>query len=281
MKFLFALSFVFATGLAQATPNADGLEKVCGESQSPVPYTYCVSKTPGSQSRDVLYALHGGGGNSDSWGRNPLRQIWEREHFDAPTVIEVSFGRFWILTPALGTQESGLLEALTEKIMPELEARYLAQPIGARKLYGFSMGGSNSAMLSIFKPELFKTVVLRSPAIPGISPHATEAEFEAYSKRSGISVDSIKGLSAFLTDLLPSNEAYEMYAPLPAGARLLGPQTPRMYISLGKKDQAYYFGGQEFAHLAKTKGVNLTVEVLENGDHFGVNPEAIAKFLMQ
>lgn len=281
------LPIALMTSAAFATVNEDGVEKTCGQSQSqaptPVAYTYCVSITPGSQNPDVLYYMHGGGGDADSWkgNKNPISKAWLRENFQAPTVIEISFGPFWVLTPQLGTPESGLLEVFTEELMPSLESRFLAKPVGARRLYGFSMGGSNTAMLLINRPDLFKSAVLRSPAIPGVSPHATEAEFEAYSKRSGISVDSIKGLSGFLTELLPTNEDFEKYAPLQAGKRLLNSKTPPMLITLGKKDEAYYFGGQEFADAAIANGVNVQLEVFPEGDHFAGNPEAAAHFLIK
>ena len=278
--------FIILLVLFTANPiAAQQVDHVCKSEPFPLPYTYCVTKTPGSKNPDVLYSLHGGNGNAGQWMTGPrgqeIRKRWAELKIDAPTVIEISYGPFWFISPQALALGSGLLEFTADELMPELESQAGIGPDARRQLIGVSMGGLNSAMLAIFRPAKFTHVVMLSPAIPGVWPKAPTEEFEAYSKRSGLPVEMIKGLSGFFEYITPTRQIWDQNSPLKAGARLLKPGGPKFYISTGTKDTPYNPGAFEFRDMAQAAGMNVVYESIEGGDHGTTNVNAVVDFLKE
>lgn len=278
---LLATTHIFSHAQAQPAPDQDGLLTTCAEETVPVAWSYCVHKTPGSQSRDVLYNFHGGNQNQHDWeGPNGIRKVWKESNFDAPTVITISFGPFWLLTHPNGLPDSGLLTVVTDHIMPMLESKFLDQPIGARRLLGHSMGGWNSSTLVIFRPELFKSIAMTSPAILGISPYATRKELKAYAEKNGLKIETLNNLIDFVKQMFPDQAAWEKSAPMAAGPKLLNASSPEFYISTGEADLVYGPGGREFAEMAIKAGARVEWSKLTT-DHNKIDGAAVARFLMK
>lgn len=265
----------------EMAPDADGLLTTCGKETAPVAWSYCVHKTPGSQNRDVLYNFHGGNGDEGDWrGPNKVRKAWEAKGFDAPTVITVSFGPFWLLAHANGLPDSGLFEIFTDHIMPTLESKFVSQPMGVRRLWGFSMGGWNSSVLAILKPELFKSIAMTSPAILGVSPFASKSEIQAYADKNGIDLETLQSLMDIVKINLKDQAAWERSAPMALGPKLLGSKSPNFYITTGEADEVYGPGGREFAEMAIRAGAQVEWVKLPT-DHLEFDSDAIAQFLMK
>lgn len=110
-------------------------------------YKVCVYENPNSTNNDVLYKMHGLGGNElqffeDERWIETLR-LWGNR---SPKVVTLSYGRFWLLAEANSSRVSGLFEHFVDTIMPLAESELgLVNP--RRLLLGNSMGGFNAAQL--------------------------------------------------------------------------------------------------------------------------------------
>jgi len=283
MRLLLGLYFVailISVG-AQAAPE---LQRSCQSLTQPLPWRYCVWKTKGSRSHDVLYHLHGATLDENVWGDDRyytglVRQQWEDTGVtDAPVVVSLTFGPHWLLVPRNELPTSGLLEFVLGHAIPGIESGlpFVAQ---RRLLVGESMGGFNAAQIALKAPSSFSKVAILCPAIADISPFATEAEVEAFVTKTGAKRELIDKIRKIGAAFIPNAEAWEKVAPLGLAEKLLGPTSPPLYLSCGTYDEYGFFGGtRRFASIGHAKGAKVQWRPLYGG-HCAVDAASLARFL--
>ena len=114
--------------------------KTCGVDG---PLRYCVYRAVGGVNGDIVYHLHGRGldegvWNDDTYFTAMLQARWQAQGATAPTVVTLSYGPTWLLTPKGGKADSGLLDDMMRRL-PAIEAR-IGQP-RRRMLLGESICG--------------------------------------------------------------------------------------------------------------------------------------------
>lgn len=157
----------------------------CNQFPKPLPGGYCIHTPQSHFSGDFVYHLHGNGGSEKHW-QDPfyypeqIRAYWSQTNAPLPIVVSFSFGSTWLLVEKNSLPTSGLLEVVVEKIIPLVEAQ-LGGLKGRRLLIGESMGGFNTAQLSL-KTNLFaKAAILCAPMSP-VSPFGPIEDLKNYAK---------------------------------------------------------------------------------------------------
>jgi len=266
-------------------PKKTRLVTECEQFSKPVEWGYCLSRTEGSQSTDLLYYLHGKGGNKRGWTDRHnftavIQDRWEGGGKQAPVVVAISFGKFWLLSEKNPSKDSGLLDFIVDYAMPYIEQKKLGGKIGARQLIGESMGGFNASQLVLKHPELFSRAALVCPALGSLSPYDGKQAVEDYIKRTGARRFNVEVVLRLLKAVFPDDASWQTASPLGIGKTLLGSKTPPLHVSCGAKDEYGFFeGAQAFATLARDKGVDTRWEPLSGG-HCAADPAALAAFLV-
>lgn len=261
------------------------LENTCGEANDGIKYTYCISKTKGSKSRDILYALHGGQGDHLEWtyGFGGVREAWEKRGFEPPIVISVSFGPIWMLLKKNSKTASGLMDLLQKTVYPKLERLALGQNahIGRRMIIGGSMGGFNSAQLLFNSPDgTYAKAVILCPAIMDLSPWASETDIARFIAKEKASARTVRGIIGVIKAHVPDKASWDGEVdPVVLAVRRLKPEsTTSVLITTNRADHDFIAGGRGFAQSAVATGAPVTWRDWE-GDHCHLNEEAIAEFL--
>jgi pimeloyl-ACP methyl ester carboxylesterase len=265
-------------GAARAAQSA--LTERCGTIDQPVKYGYCIAQTQSPPSGDVIYVMHGGGGNEHDWRWYAgAFEAWERGGLQVPAVVTVSFGRGWILAEKNAAPQSGLFETFTREVMPKMETLAVGHPARRRFILGCSMGGINGAELLLQSPPgTFDRAVLISPALMDVSPWATPSQAEDFSRRTGIPADEVSGFSAHITPYA-SDEAFwnERLNPITI-VRTLGARMPPTLVATNVQDQVWGGGGRVFARAAIDAGAAVTAAEWPGG-HCTIDPSKVAEFL--
>ncbi|MGK5085856.1 alpha/beta fold hydrolase [Bdellovibrionota bacterium FG-1] len=257
----------------------------CFSFQHPLPWFYCLNRTEGSDSPDVLYYLHGAGGNERSWVDNdwkakPIGEAWAAAGISAPLVVSVSFGAEWILADVNSSPVSGLLRVFVDEVLPKIEKK-LGQIHGRRLLMGESMGGFNATQLILKFPRLFSRAVIACPVIADLSPYADPNEVQRFVRQTGANFSRVSWLLGLLGRYFGSESAWDHASPLRSALSHLGPGSPALHISCGRLDDFGIFEeAHRFAQIAQANGVpEVEWQPLEGG-HCVIDQKAIALFLM-
>jgi pimeloyl-ACP methyl ester carboxylesterase len=272
-----------AAAPAGAFRNGD-LTTSCTDVAAKLPWRYCVTTTAGSASRTILYFLHGHGHDAEDWARSRdykkiIRRDWKEAGVQAPIVVSVSFGGFWLLIDKNQSPLSGLLEYFKTDMMPVVEKGLALNGPPRRLLMGESMGGFNAAQVVMKYPGDFERAALTCPAVADLSPYPTKEALKAYKSEPGVNPLKVK-LMLYLARKVYKTEAdWRASDPFTIGMTLLGPATPPLLISSGDRDQyGLYKSDEKFATLARAQGVDVTYTPMHGG-HCSADPEAIARFL--
>ena len=265
--------------------NGD-LTTSCRDEAGPRPWKYCVTTTAGSSNQTILYFLHGHGHDAENWARSgdykkKIRQDWKAAGVQAPVVVSVSFGGFWLLVEKNQSSLSGLLEFFKSDIMPTVERDLAVQGVAHRLLMGESMGGFNAAQVVMKYPEDFSRAVLTCPAVANLSPYPTKEALAAYKSAPGVNPLKVSLMLHLARKIYKSEDEWRKSDPFTIGKTRLGSATPPLLISSGDRDQyGLYKSDEEFAALARAQGVDVTYTPLHGG-HCSADPEAIARFFAQ
>lgn len=293
MKVLSSL-FVLVAAFVSLTASASEFQVHCQKFSAPLTGGFCVHAPVGGKSRDLVYHLHGLGGDERLWqsqGGYPeqVRREWAAQGKAAPTVISISLGQVWLLAPKNASPYSGAYELVTQKIIPSIESA-LGGLKGRRLLVGESMGGFNSVQLAL-KTELFSKVAILCSPMAELSPFATDAEVEAF----------VQGSRAwnFYKDTDPelvrssvrnSIDLAKAFFPTPADWTMGDPLTlaagkkasyPALYVSVGIHDPyVNYEGNEKFVSILRAKGAQVEWHPLEGGHCPQMDIPSLAKFLV-
>jgi S-formylglutathione hydrolase FrmB len=279
---------VFSVVKAQATAPARMVTE-CGHVAQKVKWDYCITRTGNSHNEDIVYVLHGAGGDESTWTRWPafqdVRARWEKTGFQAPIIVALSFGPIWLLADPNSSPHSGLFDVFTKEVMPYVEQRLLTDSLAGisanrkRRILGFSMGGFNGSQLILKMPRAFKSAVLACPGLSTVSPFASRPEIDSYISRTGANKDFVNSILTIAKDFFPDEAAWQADSPLRLAQTKFGATSPAVYVSCGRTDEGgFYEGSQAFANSARTRGADIKWESLAGG-HCVMNAEAIADFL--
>jgi pimeloyl-ACP methyl ester carboxylesterase len=257
----------------------------CETLQSPITWSFCISRTKDSDNEDVLYYMHGLAHSEKSWAfgdghPSAIRAYWEAKDKKMPIAVAISFGPFWLLSEKNASPKSGLLTFMTDYAIPFIERERLGGVARRRLLIGESMGGFNATQLVLKAPELFERAAIVCPAIVNASPYASAEEIAAYVRRTGADPEYVRSALQLSQSVFPDEASWETAAPLEIGRTRLGEDTPPLHLSCGDKDQYGFFeGAKAFADLARSNGVDAVWEPLTGG-HCAADPAALADFLL-
>ena len=107
---------------------------------------------------------------------------WQKSNVKPPTVVLISYGPEWLLTPKNSKAESGLMDDFISNL-PFIESK-IGKPKN-RILVGESMGGLNVLILGLNHPELFSRVASLCPGVYLDSPFSDFDKIKSAMNRTG------------------------------------------------------------------------------------------------
>jgi hypothetical protein len=283
-KLLSLLGVFFFSFNSYALTSSPVLNSVCEETDTDfLTWNTCIIKTVGSKSKDVIFYLHGNDHDERSWlgdfgVARMLRDYWQENNIEAPTIVSLSFGPIWLLVKENGLTTGGLLELVSQRIYPRVISQ-LGLDEGKRILLGESMGGFNALQLYFEDSFSFDKAAFVCPAIVELSPFATEEEKKAYILRTKADPEKVNDIVRLSKFFIPSLEFWEKTSPLKIAKRQLGPQSKPIYLSASLQDNYGFYEGS----LLLKKIANEFKTPLEwrpiSGKHCSVDITSLGTFL--
>lgn len=257
----------------------DPAGQTCGTSGA---LRYCIYRARQGTNGDVLYHLHGRGleetiWNDDTYLTAMVQAQWQARGAVPPTVVTLSYGPVWLLTPKGRRAESGLLEDLMGRLS-EIEARTGAPR--RRLLMGESMGGLNVLIAGLSEPAAFQKVAALCPGVYADSPFGSLASMRAAVERTGANPKAAFGIRMLARRYVADEAEWRRISPLALIERA-GADSPELYLSNGLYD-AYgnYEGTQLLAQRATARGVRTEWRPLYGG-HCATDVASLADFLVR
>ncbi|WP_197279317.1 alpha/beta hydrolase-fold protein [Novosphingobium sp. AAP1] len=244
------------------------------------PLRYCIYRDQRGTNGDVLYHLHGRNlderiWNDDTYLTAMVQAEWQRSAAFPPTVVELSYGPTWLLTPKGDKADSGLLDDMMRRL-PAIEAK--AGRPRRRLLMGESMGGLNVLIAGLSHPSRFAKVAALCPGIYAVSPFASFAEIRAAAKRTGADPKMIFGVWMLARKYAANDAEWQRISPL-ALIEQARPDYPALYLSNGLYDAYGNFeGSQRLVDIARAHGVKTEWHPLYGG-HCAADAASLAAFL--
>ncbi len=270
-----ALLFFLISKVALANPESTE----CFSSKEPVPFAYCIS----SGNHRVLYEFHGRGEDERSWSSKwtypaLIRQAWQENSVDRPTVVSVSFGSLSLMVAKNSSPLSGRLELFEDVFLPQIENQLGFVP-EERLAIGESMGGFYAMQVALRHRELFSKLVLLCPALATISPFASLADMQAYIKRNHAKNWRVFSAMAHARFFMPTPNDWQQ-ADVFSWLDDIDPANfPEIYISAGGHDEFGFFeGAEKFADAATNRGFSVQWNPMW-GDHCAVDVSSVVEFL--
>lgn len=252
--------------------------ETCGVSGS---LRYCVYRDRRGTNGDIVYHLHGRNldekvWNDDTYYTAMLQGEWRRTHTLAPTVVTVSYGSTWLLTPRGEKVDSGLLDDLVARL-PAIEAK-VGRP-RRRLLLGESMGGLNVLVAGLSYPTRFAKVAALCPGVYATSPFASLSTIGASMARTGADPRIVFGVWLMARKYVANEAEWRRIDPLDL-IRRAGPAYPALYLSNGLYDGYGNFDGtQRLAEAARQRGVSTEWHPIYGG-HCASDASSLAAFLL-
>ena len=241
---------------------------------------YTVYRAENGVSDDVVYYLHGRNldpsvWNDDTYFTSQIQAYWQRSSIKPPTVVVVSYGSVWLLTPKNSQAESGLLDDFVARL-PEIESK-----VGVPKrriLLGESMGGLNVLILGLSRPEVFSKIASLCPGVYLESPFSDYSSQREAVKRTGADPKIIYGVTQLAKKYVSNDEEWNAINPISLIERA-DQNFPELYLSCGLYDKYGNFEGTEvLANLAIKRGVKTTWHPIYGG-HCAIDITSLAEFL--
>lgn len=248
------------------------------------PLRYCVHRAVGGVNGDVLYHLHGRNLEAEVWNDPTyftalVQAHWERAGVLPPTVISLSYGPEWLLTPKGQAESSGLLETIWTDI-GSIEER-VGTP-RRRLLMGESMGGLNVLVLGLSHPQHFEKVAALCPAVYVDSPFAPFRKMGEAMVRTGADPRTVLGIWQLSRRYVSSAEEWVRLSPLALieGAAVREAR-PSLYLSAGLYDRfGLYEGTERMARRAAQRGLPTEWHPLYGG-HCAIDIASLGSFIVR
>ena len=241
---------------------------------------YTVYRAENGVSDDIIYHLHGRNldtsvWNDDTYFTSQVQAYWQRSSLKPPTVVVVSYGPVWLLTPKNSKVENGLLDDFVARL-PEIESK-VGKP-RHRILLGESMGGFNVLISGLSHPGMFSKIASLCPGVYLDSPFSDYSTLRAAIKRTGANPKIIYGVTQLAKQYVSNNEEWNAISPISLIERA-DQSYPELYLSCGLYDNYGNFEGTEaLANLAIKRGVKTTWHPLYGG-HCAIDVASLADFL--
>lgn len=242
---------------------------------------FTIYRAENGVSEDVIYHLHGRNlddsiWNDDTYFTSQVQAYWQKSPIKPPTVVLISYGSTWLLTPKNSKVENSLMDDFIAQL-PEIEAK-TGKP-QHRILLGESMGGLNVLILGLTHPELFSKVASLCPGVYLDSPFSDFSTLRAAAKRTGADPKIAFGVTQLAKQYASNDEEWNAISPIKLIERA-DQNYPKLYLSCGLYDNYGNFEGTEnLANLAIKKGVNTTWHPLYGG-HCAIDIASLADFLI-
>jgi enterochelin esterase-like enzyme len=253
-------------------------EQACGTAGR---LRYCAYQAKAGSNGDIVYHLHARNMDEQSWNDDSyltamLQAEWQRSGALPPTVVSLSYGGTWILSPKGQTPDSGLLDDLMARV-PEIEAK-LGRP-RRRLLLGESMGGLNVLVAGLSYPARFQKVAALCPGVYATSPFAPLSTIRASMERTGANPKTALAIWLMGRKYVANEAEWSRISPL----SLIGKANsryPALYLSNGLYDKFGNFEGtQALAETARRRGVSTEWRPLYGG-HCATDISSLASFLV-
>lgn len=279
----FLLPGGYLTWSSFTSPTGD--QKVIFTPANPQHFTagnlnYTIYRAANGVSDGVIYHLHGRNldasiWNDDTYFTSQVQAYWQRSSIKPPTVVVVSYGPVWLLTPKNSQVENGLLDDFIGRL-PEIESK-VGNP-RHRILLGESMGGLNVLILGLSRPEMFSKIAALCPGVYLESPFSDYSTQRAGIKRTGADPKIIFGVTQLAKKYVSNDEEWNTINPILLIERA-NQHYPELYLSCGLYDNYGNFEGTEaLANLAIKKGVKTRWHPLYGG-HCAIDIASLADFL--
>jgi len=245
---------------------------------------YCINRDVGGVNGDWLYHLHGRKldetiWNDPSYMTAMIQGAWQQMGQRPPTVVTLSYGPVWLLTPKGKAEASGLLEQIHSD-MAAIEARH-GRP-ARRLLLGESMGGLNALILGLNRPEHFAKVAALCPGVYVDSPFAPLSQLKAALERTGADPKIGFGVVRLARQYVTDDAEWQRISPLALIEQDLPAASPRpqLYVSNGLYDRYGNFeGSQRLIERARAQGWQTEWHPIYGG-HCASDIDSLARFLL-
>ncbi|MDV6329604.1 alpha/beta hydrolase-fold protein [Asticcacaulis sp. 201] len=220
---------------------------------------YCAYRAAAGTNGDIVYYLHGRKLDAHIWNDTTyytamIQAQWQKTGALPPTVVAVSYGGTWLLTPKGARSDSGLLDDFMQRL-PAIEAK-LGKP-KRRILLGESMGGLNVLIAGLNHPSAFTKVAALCPGVYAVSPFSKISEIRSSMERTGANPKIIFGIWLMARQYVANDAEWQTVSPLKLIDRA-GPDYPVLYLSNGLYDAYGNFEGTErLARTATAHGVQV------------------------
>jgi pimeloyl-ACP methyl ester carboxylesterase len=243
---------------------------------------YCIYRARQGTNGDVLYHLHGRNlderiWNDDTYLTALLQAQWRDRGASPPTVVTVSYGPTWLLTPKGQRRASGLLEDFMSRL-PGIEAKTGAPR--RRLLMGESMGGLNVLIAGLSDPQSFRKIAALCPGVYVNSPFDSLATMREALERTGANPKMAFAVWMLGRKYFADEAEWRRISPLALIERA-GPDFPALYVSNGLYDAYGNFEGSRLlAQRAAELGVRTEWRPLYGG-HCATDVASLARFLTE
>ena len=245
---------------------------------------YCVNRAAGGVNGDVVYHLHGRNLEAEIWNDPTyftalVQQHWQGTGALPPTVITLSYGPAWLLTPKGQAAQSGLLDTIWNDIAA-IEAR-----VGTprhRMLMGESMGGLNSLVLGLSQARHFDKVAALCPNVYLDSPFSPFSHIRSAMVRTGADPRVAFGIWRLAQRYVSNAEEWQRISPLALIEGVTKQATrPSLYLSAGLYDRyGLYEGTERLAQTSAQRGMPTEWHPLYGG-HCAVDIASLGAFLVR
>ncbi len=274
MKIFAFIIIIFSSSFTLAKINT-----VCSDQRTATGtrFDYCVRTN--TESKSLIYFFHGLMGSSSSYKRfmtGPLDPLWEKKGLAVPNVISVSFGTQWLLSEAEGGAQ--LLKVFKDDVMPSLEKEFQFDQSYKRSIIGMSMGGFNASQVFAKLPQAFERIALLCPAFTTISPWASQAEIDAYIKRTGAYRVLVNvGINLAQKEFVNA-KMWDQENPFANLARTPALNIPA-FVGVGDKDQyGFQEGALTYAEALKSKTDQVEFYLIKDAGHCSYPLKELATF---
>jgi len=242
---------------------------------------FTIYKANKGVNQDIIYHFHGRNlddaiWNDDTYYTSLIQQYWQKSNITPPTVVLVSYGPEWLLTPKNSMDKSGLIDDFISNL-PQIETK--TGKTRNRILLGESMGGLNVLILGLRHPELFSKIASLCPGVYLVSPFSDFTEKKAALKRTGADPKIAFGIYQMAKTYVTNEQEWKEISPINLMEKA-NTKYPELYLSCGLYDKYGNFEGTEaLANLAISKGVKTYWHPLYGG-HCAIDISSLADFLV-
>jgi S-formylglutathione hydrolase FrmB len=242
---------------------------------------FTIYKAASGVNEDVIYHFHGRNlddaiWNDDTYYTSLIQSNWQKSSIKPPTVVLVSYGPQWLLTPKTSKAESGLLEDFVSQL-PFIESK-IGKPRN-RILLGESMGGLNALILGLTHPELFSKIASLCPGVYLDSPFSDFKTIKNALQRTGADPKTAYGIYLWSKSYVSNEKEFKAISPIDL-IKKDNVNFPELYLSCGLYDKfGSYEGTETLANIAKSKGIKTYWYPIYGG-HCAIDVNSLAEFLI-